>query len=1073
VKTRLSLRAGNRAAALALLAALLAVPCLAGPTGSAAAVPDVGPGRLAIAGSYPTGYVGTLARCGLPRDVLHDLQLGMPAVLRQYDVLILAGAPEVSADFANALEAFFDRGGRLLYDYSTSNVTIPGVQAAERQAGLGLRPGAAQGPPSLLAGMFRNQGRALSAARPYGPNGPLTDDMVAPEESEATPATPGDADAARAARRRALLGRGGLGFVPNPAGLSDVVELAEYPKAVAGDVTPQVLQRLRQNPDEMAAQGQPMPAIVMGRFGSGRVILCGVPIGMSSSLQGTDYDQLVLGLLRVLTDGRLTPQLVPEGPHLGRKQSLRSVGTTETADAETVEGPPPAERPDGPGPRGVAPAGYVPVVAEQPDEFTVSGQVPPTEADLLLHCWNADTFVRVVIGPSGLFIRSRYQGRDRPEDIDGTTQTLAPGTPFTVKMRCDHLLVAAADAMAECDTKYFTKGGIYASTKFNPRPRCETVESVYFSDDFMRTSEHSGGWVTQGGKWYTVSVENPDMGANPFSYKVDALDTVATALQGTARWDEYRYRCAVRPGVNSGSIGLGWYAKDQADMYLFDAAVTPDVTGRPDGFRLVKLVNGQRQVLTTFAGGLVPGQWYQVDVETHGVWILVYVDGQLLLRAKDVTYRSGKIALWADHTSGRFDNVLVESWVIKPPEGARIVSKVPEYAGVIDVDSWAGPATPWEPDPTYSELFWRCHRFYGDQYLRYDVTNLPDNSTTALAIQADRDHGTGTALMLTRSGDNGVVTLKRNGQTLATAKTTLGDKVSLMLERHASLLTGWIDDQPAVRAAADATDGGQMCFETIGYKPRISGLTLWSRHLKDYTFDTAPVDWWVGSGTWDLTNRWSCTPDWSWFGGVSEEGTAVIWNKRPVAGDTLLDFYAGPKMLSKDKDAAAPPPPGLAPVRPKKLGKERFGDFNCVLCGDGRNVMSGYSFVLCPENPPEEPRPVAMPRAGAGRGRTPAPAPAAARRGGAYIYRSGVLVARGDYVMFRIGHNRWADITAEKRGDRVTLSVDGQVVVQYIDPNPLNGGYAGIWTQHNGIMVPRATISSQRVLEKPLLSLRP
>ena len=53
-----------RSARWAWLLGLLAV------TASLAATE--GPGRIAVAGLYPMGYVGCLARHGLPRDLLYE-----------------------------------------------------------------------------------------------------------------------------------------------------------------------------------------------------------------------------------------------------------------------------------------------------------------------------------------------------------------------------------------------------------------------------------------------------------------------------------------------------------------------------------------------------------------------------------------------------------------------------------------------------------------------------------------------------------------------------------------------------------------------------------------------------------------------------------------------------------------------------------------------------------------------------------------------------------------------------------------------------------------------------------------
>ena len=65
-----------------------------------------------------------------------------------------------------------------------------------------------------------------------------------------------------------------------------------------------------------------------------------------------------------------------------------------------------------------------------------------------------------------------------------------------------------------------------------------------------------------------------------------------------------------------------------------------------------------------------------------------------------------------------------------------------------------------------------------------------------------------------------------------------------------------------------------------------------------------------------MTNRWSCSPGWSWFGGRSEAGGDL--NKRRFTGDLVLEYYAAPKM-----DAVP------------EAYTERFRDLNATICGDG------------------------------------------------------------------------------------------------------------------------------------------
>src|SRR5215216_8162636 len=92
-------------------------------------------------------------------------------------------------------------------------------------------------------------------------------------------------------------------------------------------------------------------------------------------------------------------------------------------------------------------------------------------------------------------------------------------------------------------------------------------------------------------------------------------------------------------------------------------------------------------------------------------------------------------------------------------------------------------------------------------------------------------------------------------------------------------------------ALAGATTAHASTPEVIGFDgslPDFGTVEVESGHVYDYTFSSAPVDWRAQSGVWEMTNRWSCSPGWSWFGGRSEE-VASIWHKRHFAGDFSVE----------------------------------------------------------------------------------------------------------------------------------------------------------------------------------------
>ncbi|HEY0076264.1 MAG TPA: hypothetical protein VGB77_19350, partial [Abditibacteriaceae bacterium] len=119
-----------------------------------------------------------------------------------------------------------------------------------------------------------------------------------------------------------------------------------------------------------------------------------------------------------------------------------------------------------------------------------------------------------------------------------------------------------------------------------------------------------------------------------------------------------------------------------------------------------------------------------------------------------------------------------------------------------------------------------------------------------------------------------------------------------------------------------------------GNVPSLRTVQVKSDHVYDYTFSKAPSDWRVQSGKWNMTNRWTCAPGWSWFGGHSEE-IASIWNKRKFSGDFVLHVYFAFKE-------------GM--VRETPTWREKNADVGLSFCGDGNNLGSGYSLVLGADN---------------------------------------------------------------------------------------------------------------------------
>lgn len=233
--------------------------------------------------------------------------------------------------------------------------------------------------------------------------------------------------------------------------------------------------------------------------------------------------------------------------------------------------------------------------------------------------------------------------------------------------------------------------------------------------------------------------------------------------------------------------------------------------------------------------------------------------------------------------------------------------------------------------------------------------------------------------------------------------------------------------------------GGQIAF-TNGGLPIDPGLVeLTTYQVKDYTFSEAPSEWLITAGTWATTSRWTCSPQWSWYGGYARGGPAAIWTKEEFAGDQVVEAYFGFIMGLEGAQLTY----GNVP------NAYKGGNDVCLtLCGDGANPSSGYSFII------------------GGEGNTVTrimkgtQVLAETRQPEALFYDWKQGQPRNLYQW----HRHWWTLRAVKRGTRLELWYEGKLVVQADDPNPLPCGRTAVWVYDNGILIPRIRIYYQTVV---------
>lgn len=218
--------------------------------------------------------------------------------------------------------------------------------------------------------------------------------------------------------------------------------------------------------------------------------------------------------------------------------------------------------------------------------------------------------------------------------------------------------------------------------------------------------------------------------------------------------------------------------------------------------------------------------------------------------------------------------------------------------------------------------------------------------------------------------------------------------------------------------------GARVAIDPGGLRVNMGEVDLLSANLLDYTFSDAPTDWFARSGLWAITSRWTCSPQWSWYGGAATEGLAALWNKREFVGDVTVETYFAFQM-------------GLGGTRSYR----NPADVSITIHGDGANPSSGYSFIVGADGNTES----------------------------RIMKGTQVLAASSEpealLPIFEDGwpstydfHRKWWSIRARLHDGKLQLYLDEQLIVEAEDPDPLPMGRVALWTYDNGIVISRAKV---------------
>ena len=366
---------------------------------------------------------------------------------------------------------------------------------------------------------------------------------------------------------------------------------------------------------------------------------------------------------------------------------------------------------------------------------------------------------------------------------------------------------------------------------------------------------------------------------------------------------------------------------------------------------------------------------------------------------------------------------------------------------------WSSPEGAWIPVGEDATTFWHKGDFFG----RASLTLPPKNGVRLLfasdhPISGTPDSRRGYEAMqsLDAASKRMTLTLLRAGRTVASGSVPIPDlenPPSLRLHHDGKYTWASIGDRDVLNYRdSDPLPGTAMAIaapEALVAED-FKALDLRRDHVRDETFEHAFADW-IRTGTWEVTNRFSCTPTWSHLNGRSLSG-AFLWSKFEYEGDLSLEYYVGNRMRQSTQMMA-----GILGSYP------RVGDFNASFNCTGLDPTSGYTYLLGAWDPHWSEKWSRLLRAGKEVARTDKYLTPRTREG--QIRAPITWVAAGRPV-----HGAWYFIKIRRRSGHFEYYFDNKLVPElcFDDPDPLDGNRLAIWTQNNSMVIARAKISYTR-----------
>ena len=685
---------------------------------------------------------------------------------------------------------------------------------------------------------------------------------------------------------------------------------------------------------------------------------------------------------------------------------------------------------------------------------------------VVLEATAANASISVVITKASIAIFDERGGARKSLVATVTDTGITPGAPYRLTimrregtlglLRDNTLLYRGAVPRGPGDLAGVTMDRGW--TQISP-PSIQRLEPVHFEDDFMRADATQGLWIPQSGTWAlqsawdNIAIGNGDAaenaaigyGQNPFALVGSANVGPAITTAGDPFWEDYTFSVAVQPGKDTG-LGMLVNMTDAHNGLLVRWTSVIDHTN-PGRLTLQRFVDGKAtDLIADSPGGFMPRQWYKLTVISSLTGVQILVDGVARITQRNLTPWRGGIGLYAEEAAGVvFDDVKVfgrtfDADLLFEAQQTNLSKRFEIDQG--GMATWANPNSAWLAAAGLPGHYWYGHDVFGEQQWLV-LTVRPKAMPTGeiwMTLNGDGQHPTAglrAVAQVTADPAKITYTLYQDEKVLASKTVapvpTPDAEYAFRFRRAGTELWLEVDGDIVVKATGVPPVAGlRPAYRATGCFADAHDQVVLSYNLLDYSFSNAPTDW-LFEGTWEPTNRWSCSPMWSFLGGWSR-GDAVLWHKQRFTGDQSFEAFLGAKMEYP---------------RQRDTYENHFHDFNLTICGDGRNPRSGYTGSYATAE-----KKIALYRNG--------------------VEVAGQLLPDDCIPCGEKNHHSWFDLTLRKHGNTVEFTAvfdwlplkdaDGKVTglrtmtLSFSDTDPIVGGVPAIWTSNNGITVARTRI---------------